>query len=559
MFKFSIDELEFSSGDRINLETNSLTILIGPNSSGKSTALREIQSALQGNANQQVIKNSVLTKEGTEEEFEKWLDSNYPSRINSAGTKVYITKGQELQEAQISKSWQNINRSFQFFCSHLDTKTRLQIAGTKQAINPFEATPNEFIHILQTDSQLAKEISGEIKNSFENDIIINWAGAGQVWFHVGTEPPRSTENDRVSSSYLRELNKLPKLDNDGDGIQSFAGCLLAVKCGAHPVLLIDEPEAFLHPPQARRLGQILAESSKKLKRQIIIATHSSEIIQGALSSTGKVAVCRITRTSNKNNASIFKSRQLKDLWSKPLLQSSGAIDGVFHKGVVICEADADCRFYESLLRHKEQNGDFTKPADLYFIHGGGKGEIATLAKSYHSLNVKCCAIADFDLLRNKQEFKKIYEILGGDFSSILSIYNSSISALDDLKRLMKIEDFVKKMRELIDTIEASNKITGSNKKTISQHLSESADWSVAKKFGIRKLRGQPHKDCKKLLEECKKQGLFLIPYGELESWWLAGPADKNDWILEALKEIPKGNNTFDEASNFISEIYEYLE
>jgi ABC-type cobalamin/Fe3+-siderophores transport system ATPase subunit len=554
--KFSIDNLEFSSGDKIELENGSLTILIGPNSAGKSTALREIQTCLQGNAGVQVVKSSSITKEGTKEDFEKWLFKNYPSRTNSAGSMVYSTKGQDLQEAQIERSWNSINRSFHFFCSHLDTKSRLQIASTKSAINPFEQTPSEFIHILQTDTALAKEISNEIKASFNNDIVINWGGAGQVWFNVGKEP---TGENKVSAEYLRELNKLPKLDSDGDGIQSFTGCLLAVKCGAHPVLLIDEPEAFLHPPQARRLGRILAESAKKLKRQIIIATHSSEIIQGALSSKGKVSVCRVTRNEKINNASIFNSRQLKNLWSKPLLQSSGAIDGIFHKGVVICEADSDCRFYESLLRKKEENGDFTKPADLYFIHGGGKGEISTLAKSYKSLNVKCSAIADFDLLRNKREFKKLFETLGGDFKSIESEYNSSISALDDLKRILKIEDFAVQVREVIDKIESAKKISGANKETISNLLAESSDWSIAKKFGIRKLKGGAHKDCVSLLNQCKSKGLFIIPYGELESFWLAGPAKKSEWILEALTELSKDLTTFSVASSFMDEIYKYLE
>lgn len=551
MFKFKIDSLEFNSGDTIDIEDNSLTILIGPNSAGKSTALREIQTALQRQSNQLVIKTCKINKEGTEKDFENWLEKNYPSKINAEGMKVFFTKGQDLQLSQVTNSWNDTNRSFQFFCSYLDTKSRLNIASTKGAINPFEQTPSEFIHFLQTDSELAKEISNEIKESFENEIIINWGGAGQVWFNVGKEP--SGEN-KVSADYLRELNKLPRLDNDGDGIQSFTGCLLSVKCGAHPVLLIDEPEAFLHPPQARRPGRILAESAKKLKRQIIIATHSSEIIQGALSTQGKVSVCRITRKDKINNASIFKSKELKDLWSKPMLQSSGAIDGIFHKGVIVCEADADCRFYETLLRQKEINKELSKPSDLYFIHGGGKGEISTLAKSYSSLKVSCTAIADFDLLRNRSEFKKLFEILGGKFIDIEKIYKSSIDGLNDLKQIKEIKDFAKEIRLTIDNIETENKISNASKKTISNLLSESSDWSVAKKFGIRKLKGGKYKDCEELLNKCKSVGLFIIPFGELESWWNAGPADKNEWVLEALKEIGINRKTFNDADKFLDEI-----
>jgi ABC-type cobalamin/Fe3+-siderophores transport system ATPase subunit len=551
MFKFKIDSIEFNSGDIIEVEENSLTILIGPNSAGKSTSLREIQTALQGQSNQLVLKSCKINKEGTEKDFEGWLEKNYPSRIKAGGTKCFFTKGQELPLTQIQNSWNNINRSFHFFCSYLDTKSRLQIASTKQAINPYEQTPSEFIHILQTDSELAKEISEEINQSFENEIIINWGGAGQVWFNVGKEP--KGENP-VSSEYLRELNKLPRLDNDGDGIQSFTGCLLSVKCGSHPVLLIDEPEAFLHPPQARRLGRILAESAKKLKRQIIIATHSSEIIQGALSTQGKVSVCRITRKDKTNHASLFKSKELKALWSKPMLQSSGAIDGIFHKGVIVCEADADCRFYETLLRQKEIGKELSKPADLYFIHGGGKGEISTLSKSYSSLKVSCIAIADFDLLRNKSEFKKLFEILGGNFSDVEKIFKSSINGLNDLKQIKNIKDFVKEIRQTIDNIESENKISNANKKIISNLLSESSDWSIAKKFGIRKLKGGNYKDCEELLTKCKSIGLFIIPFGELESWWNAGPSDKSEWVLDALKEIAVNRKTFVEADKFLDEI-----
>ncbi len=490
MFKFKIDSLEFNSGDKIDIEENSLTIFIGPNSAGKSTALREIYSSLQNNKTHLLIKSSIIQKEGKGDEFKKWLEKNYPSKIVDGNKKVFFTRHQEIHESNAVSAWNNIQYSTNFLTSYLDTKSRLEIAKTKSAINPFLQTPAEFIHILQSNAKLAKEISDEIKESFDSEIIINWGGAGNVWFNVGKEP--NGEN-KVSEEYLRELNKLPKLDNDGDGIQSFTGCLLSVKCGAHPILIIDEPEAFLHPPQARKLGRILAESAKKLKRQIIISTHSSEIIQGALSSTGKVSVCRLTRYNNINNAYIFKSKELKELWSKPMLQSSGAIDGIFHKGVIICESDADCRFYETLLNQKEKNKELSKPADLHFIHGGGKGEISTLAKSYKSLNVSCVAIADFDLIRNRSEFKKLYEILGGIFSEIETIYKSSIDGLNDLKQIKEIKDFSKEIREVIDNIESENKISNLNKKAISNLLSESSDWSVAKKFGIKKLKGGKYK------------------------------------------------------------------
>ena len=241
-----------------------------------------------------------------------------------------------------------------------------------------------------------------------------------------------------------------------------------------------------------------------------------------------------------------------------MLQSSGAIDGIFHKGVVICESDADCRFYELLIRKKEANNEFPNPADLYFIHGGGKGEISTLAESYTSLNIKCSAIADFDILRNKSEFLKLFEILGGTFSKIEKDYEIVIATLNNKGPIKSIKGFSKEMRELISEIESAKKISQANKQAISNLLSDSSDWSEAKKHGKSALKGGAYQSCANILNVCKSFGLFIVPNGELESWWRAGPANKKDWIIEVLNELSKNRSSFKEASEFMDGICAYL-
>jgi len=43
---------------------------------------------------------------------------------------------------------------------------------------------------------------------------------------------------------------LPQVQEQGDDVKSFVGMLLAITATEYPLLLIDEPETFLHPPQA---------------------------------------------------------------------------------------------------------------------------------------------------------------------------------------------------------------------------------------------------------------------------------------------------------------------
>jgi predicted ATP-dependent endonuclease of OLD family len=560
MLRFSINDIEFSSGDKIDLEDNSLLLLIGPNSAGKSTALTDIENLLQNpyNRNLKVIRQLNYNKEGDHNDFKNWLEEHFPSgEIN--GSVRYYTKGQTLNETQLENQWNNISNIFHFLFHRLNTEERLQIVKTKNSTQVFQNNPSEYIHVLQSDSNLLKKVSDEVREAFKKDLIINWGGGANVWFHVGDEPKMENGADRVSSEYLRELNKLEKLEQEGDGIKSFVGCLLGILCGAQKLLLVDEPEAFLHPPQARKLGSILANSATDTNRQIIVATHSADIIKGAIDSGHKVSVCRIEKTEEKtNNAFLLKSEQLKELWSKPMLQSTSAINGIFHSGVIVCEADSDCRFFESILNRIENKQLLSKPSDFYFIHGGGKGEIATLVNSYKTLNVRTAAIADFDLLRNQNELKKIINNLGGNWDDFETNYNSSKSALDDLPRTKTIPQFISEMNTLLEKIGEDDEISNSQKQIISDLLSDSTKWSEAKKYGINKLAGGAYQSCEDLLNQLSELGLFIIQSGELESWWRGGPSSKSEWIVNALEKIKDDPDFAIEAEDFFLSICEYL-
>ena len=78
-------------------------------------------------------------------------------------------------------------------------------------------------------------------------------------------------------------------------MRSFVGCILEAFLLPHFLVLVDEPEAFLHPQNARVLGQMLA-SEKPKNRQLFLATHSVHLLLGLLDSpSGKIRVVRIQR------------------------------------------------------------------------------------------------------------------------------------------------------------------------------------------------------------------------------------------------------------------------
>jgi hypothetical protein len=439
-----------------------------------------------------------------------------------------------------------------FLTRRLDAEARIVATKPWDTIDLYQQPPGAYIHALQADESLLERVSREVQAAFGVGLVINWGGGRQVWFHVGPEPARSREDDRVSEAYLRDVNKLPRLELEGDGIRSFVGTLLASECGAQLVLLIDEPEAFLHPPQARRLGAALARSAEMLQRQIVVATHSADIVQGALGASKRVSFCRITRAGSVNHMSLLDSGSLEKLLKKPQLRSAAALDGVFHEGVAVCEADADCRLYEALLRRMEDQRVVDGPVDLYFIHGGGKGELATLASAYRRLSVNVAVIADLDLLRNRAEFEKVVGILGGDFAVLEGRYNSTRSALANLGPRLSVADVAARLRELAAEVQGKSAVGADQRKALDELIRDSADWSQAKQHGVRKLKGGARRDCETLLNECAAIGLFLVPFGELESWWGGGPADKNEWFVAALERLSTDENSFEKAALFMA-------
>jgi predicted ATP-dependent endonuclease of OLD family len=108
--------------------------------------------------------------------------------------------------------------------------------------------------------------------------------------------------------------------------------MLAVRTAQYPIVLVDEPEAFLHPPQARLLGRKLATEGAT-GTQIVGATHDSDVLQGILDAQDvPVGVVRLVRDGNVNRASVLAPDDLRQIWRDPLLRYSNVLEGLFTAG-----------------------------------------------------------------------------------------------------------------------------------------------------------------------------------------------------------------------------------
>ena len=169
-------------------------------------------------------------------------------------------------------------------------------------------------------------------------------------------------------------------------MRSFVGVLLNTFILSHSILFIDEPEAFLHPPQARLIGKMIAKDLPS-KRQLFIATHSEDLLKGLLdASKDNLKIIRIQRDGAINKVSVLDSIDIKEIWKDPLLRHSNVLDGLFHSKEIICESDTDCRFYSAILSAIHDNTGSISP-DILFIHCGGKHRMPIVIKSLRKLVV----------------------------------------------------------------------------------------------------------------------------------------------------------------------------
>ena len=111
-------------------------------------------------------------------------------------------------------------------------------------------------------------------------------------------------------------------------MRSFVGVLLNAFISNHSILFIDEPEAFLHPPQAKLLGKMLAKDLPT-ERQLFLATHSEDFLKGLLdANVTNLKIIRIQRDGAINKVSALNSSDIKSIWNDSLLRHSNVLNGL---------------------------------------------------------------------------------------------------------------------------------------------------------------------------------------------------------------------------------------
>jgi hypothetical protein len=224
---------------------------------------------------------------------------------------------------------------------------------------------------------------------------------------------------------------------------------------------------------------------------------------------------------------------IRELWADPLLRTSNILEGLFHRGVIVSEGDADARLYE--LAIADANPPIPLSADLFHTFAGGKQRVPMVVRALRSVGVAVAAVADFDVLREEEPLKSIVEALGGRWDEISATWAGVKKAIDADTRVPTRTSIREAAARVLD---------GSNTASLSRQEQEAfrgvlhgdTGWDRTKRSGV---AGLPHgplvTQCKGLIEQLGEVGLFVVSVGELEGWAAEigghGPA----WLASAVQ------------------------
>ena len=527
-----------------------MTVFIGPNNAGKSVLLRELAGLVgvyPGTFEPLRWVSSIdLHRGGTSQEFLTLLNERgYEPRIRRANGRMVLpdvpgADGEGIDVEQVISQWDNAQLSglSHFLLTSQWTDQRLIDQTTSGWRDPW-LPPNHPTQQL-SDSKVAHARFSELfKNAFGQPIAIN-RYVPRIRLQIGstgmedTPPPASEE--------LREAyEKLPYLVEQGDGMRAFANILVQVMVRPAPVIIIDEPEAFLHPPQARLLGRFLALHTPS-PCQVFVATHSADFLSGALEGKGAsqsdtsrpLALVRLSRTNGAPAARTLAPEVVTDILDTPLLRYSNIISGLFHDGVVLCEAEGDCHFYAATLDTARGTGQHD---NLTFLHVNGKARLADAAHKLRTCGITTAVVADLDLLNDITKVKQALSLLGGVWEDVRTDVLTLQQYVSSTVHAKPAKDVKKEINSVIGAPRGVTALSQQQIDTITSALKTANGWKILKTSGLAGLSGEPYNAAQRLVDYFAILGVFLVPVGELECWVRAVPAaNKSLWLSRVFED-----------------------
>lgn len=428
----SLTAIKLKTGREIALEPGSVLALVGANNSGKSHFLRQLQSILYDGTVGYVDRSAGLIK-GVDIFWPEGDTASYLRQVAKLNFKesnsIYMPNLPEDFHGQgmISPSYissmgvkpSKFGLFVEAFVRYDDPVSRISEA------NKLSASMGEsMLTKLQRQNEVFEQARQYFKSVFDEEFHIARPDDRSLWYYVGEKGPTDTS---LSDPYSEDLRNFyataPRLDLQGYGMRSVFGLLARLLTDSRPIALIDEPDAFLHPPQAARLGEIIAEICKTQGRQVVCATHNRSFLGGLCRGReSSVRIERLQREQRLGRSGVFSSdavdpRFWEEARNESRIRFTTVLDSLFYGVAVLVENEKDALFYEAAIQKYVETAGSSghQMADqILFVPVSGKNNFASTAKLLRKLKTPTVVLGDLDVLDAPEYVEQLLEGLLGD-------------------------------------------------------------------------------------------------------------------------------------------------
>lgn len=487
----------------LSLEPPAITLFVGPNNSGKSLILHEIESAFQGGqaTTDGKILEFIKFREYTVDEATVALNSIVVPRMpgetehlghvyaSISGERFLVSTEQFIRGLSgLATSTPNsslagmVGRSYlRFQVRRLGGEGRITLAND-QAMGDLQSSSISAFQQLFRDDPARTRIRAMVHGALQRHLVIDpTGGGGLLRLRLSArEPADCNEEQGLTQVSTRFHGEALLVASQSDGIKAFIGLLIEIMAGRAETYLLDEPEAFLHPSLAFTLGRDIAKTLKTSGKQIFASTHSAQFLMGCVQSGAPVDVVRLTYREGVATARRLPSTVLAKLARNPLLRSANVLAGLFYENVVVCEADTDRAFYQEINERLLSLDPRRGIPNCLFLNANGKDTIPPICSLLRSLGIPTAMIFDIDYVKD------------GGSKATSRLRAAGIP--DELHHTFSLAR--KEAKKALDQ-------TGEDYKT---------------QGGIDLLIGSSRQTAATTFETLERFGTFVVPIGEVESW-----------------------------------------
>jgi hypothetical protein len=499
------------------IKTTPVTVFVGPNNSGKSLVLTEIHGfCCRGTKSltDHIIDELDFASFDPSVAEQKISKVTLKPRLGEALQPGHILVGKrgsrlQLNASQLSQAFQNPNAMPSHFCQwylqyntlKLDGQSRISLIN-QQGAGDLLQPPQTSFQVLFKDDRRREEVRRIVYEAFGTYFAIDPTNLGQLRLRLANRPPKDArEERRIHEEAVTYHGDALPIEQASDGVKAFTGIITEILAGDPAVLLIDEPEAFLHPSLSFKLGHEISRASSGSEKRLFVSTHSPNFVMGCIQSGAPVNIIRLTYRNGVATARILPNEDILKLMRNPLLRSTGVLNGLFYEFVVVTESDADRAFYQEINERLLRFAAGAGIPNCLFLNAQNKQTLRILIRPLRALGIPAAGIVDIDIVKEGGTVWSSF--LEGGFVPEIDRHSFSTTRTEIKQRFDK---------------------TGKN---------------IKREGGIELLTGEDKVTVNNLFDRLSDYGLFVVRRGELEKWLpdLNAAGHGPSWLMNVFERM----------------------